>query len=274
MSHNLFCCSMLSCARIWAFLEQIDAAEAARCRSERCPRCGDRLHSARYPRKPHALAPALRDDVRRFNFCCDGCRCRTTPPSVRFFGRRFRVAPVFLAASLLVLTGSAPVATISRMSDIPEITLRRWRRWWRETFPATAAWRWKRGELAVPPDEPPLVVLVRSMRGRSPRSRLLRSLAWLMPWTGHCGIGDGRVHSATASLCRQSVSGGTLDGRRYRNGAHLKPRTDRGNAASAAGSISIRRRGSCRCGRRCSASASRARQSGKGPRPGSCSPST
>lgn len=193
MSHNSFPGSMLSCARTWALLEKIDAAEAARSRSEGCEHCPGRLHSARYPRKPHALAPALRDGVRRFSFCCDSCRCRTTPPSVRFFGRRFRVAPMFLAASLLVLIGSAPLATASRMWGIPEVTLRRWRRWWREVFPATAAWRWKRGELAVPPDEPPLVVLVRLMRGRSPRSRLLRSLIWLMPWTGSCRIGDGRV---------------------------------------------------------------------------------
>ena len=77
---------------------------------------GDRLRSATYPRKPHALAPALRDNVRRFSFCCAGVsRLRTTPPSVRFFGRRFSVAPVFLAASLLILSGSAPVETASRI---------------------------------------------------------------------------------------------------------------------------------------------------------------
>lgn len=106
------------------------------------------------------------------------------------------MAPVFLAASLLVLTGSAPLATASRIWGIPEVTLRRWRRWWREVFPATAAWRWKRGELAAESDDPTLVVLVRSMRGWSERSRLLRSLVWLMPWTGHCGIGDGRTRPA------------------------------------------------------------------------------
>ena len=196
MSHNSFPGSMLSCASTWALLEQIDAAEAERCRSEGCEHCGGRLHGARYPRKPHALAPALRDDVRRFSFCCAVCRRRTTPPSVRFFGRRFRVAPVFLAASLLILSGSAPLATASWMSGIPEVTLRRWRRWWREGFPATAAWRCRRGELAVPPDEPPLVVLARSIRGRSERFRLLRSLVWLMPWTGHCGIDEGRAPPA------------------------------------------------------------------------------
>ena len=196
MSHNPFPGATLSCARIWALLERVDAAEADRCRSERCPRCGERLHSATYPRKPHALAPALRDNVRRFSFCCALCRGRTTPPSVRFFGRRFRVAPVFLAASLLILGGSAPVETASRMWGIPAVTLRRWRRWWREGFPATAAWRCRRGELACPPDEPPPVFLARSVRGRSERAKLLRSLVWLMPWTGHCGIGDGRTRPA------------------------------------------------------------------------------
>ena len=196
MSHIPFPGSTLSCARIWALLEQIDAAEAARSRSEGCEHCPGRLHSATYPRKPHALAPGLREDVRRHSFCCAACRLRKTPPSVRFFGRRYRVAPVFLAACLTVLGGSAPVETASRIWGIPAVTLRRWRLWWQADFPATAAWRCRRGELAVPPDEPPPVFLAGSIRGRSERSRLLRSLVWLMPWTGHCGIGDGRTRPA------------------------------------------------------------------------------
>lgn len=196
MSHIPFPGSTLSCARIWALLEKIDAAEAARCRSEGCERCPGRLHGATYPRKPHALAHALRDGVRRFSFRCAACRGRTTPPSVRFFDRRYGVAPVFLAACLTVLSGSAPVETASRIWGIPAVTLRRWRRWWQADFPATEAWRRGRGELACPPGEPPPVFLAGSIRGRSERSRPLRSLVWLMPWTGHCGIGDGRARPA------------------------------------------------------------------------------
>ena len=52
-------------------------------------------------------------------------------------------------------------------------TLRRWRRWWQETFPQTRPWRWKRGELAVAPDEALLVVLLASVRGRSVRALTL-----------------------------------------------------------------------------------------------------
>ena len=105
MSHRLFQGSIFSNARVWAFLKQVDEAEAARCRSTGCGHCGAVLHSATYPRKPHGLAPELREDARRFSFCCADCRRRVKPPSVRFFGRRFRVAPLFVVVSALALTG-------------------------------------------------------------------------------------------------------------------------------------------------------------------------
>ena len=72
MSHKRFRHSILSDARVWDFLKQVDAAEAQACREAGCPRCGSALHSATYPRKPHGLAAALRDDVRRFSLCCSG----------------------------------------------------------------------------------------------------------------------------------------------------------------------------------------------------------
>ena len=86
MSHKLFRHSILSNARVWDFLKQVDAAEAQACRAAGCPRCGGALHSATYPRKPHGLAADLRDDVRRFSLCCSVCRRRVKPASVRFFG--------------------------------------------------------------------------------------------------------------------------------------------------------------------------------------------
>jgi len=196
MSHKLFRHSILSDARVWVFLERVDEAEAEVCREAGCPRCGGALHSARYPRKPHGLAAGLRDDVRRFSFCCAACRRRATPPSVRFFGRRFRVAPLFLLVSALVVGGGARLEPIGRQWGIPTLTLRRWRRWWHETFPATPMWRLQRGALAAPSEVPPLLWLLRSIRGHSFRSRLLRSLVWLMPWTGFCAFGAGSGRSA------------------------------------------------------------------------------
>ena len=118
------------------------------------------------------------------------------PPPARFFGRRFRVAPLFVMVSALVSSGGARVEAISGKRGVPVITLRRWRQWWRETFAQTRAWRWKRGELVVPPGEVALRCVLRRIRGRSLRSRLLRSLMWLLPWTGLCALGAGRVPSA------------------------------------------------------------------------------
>ena len=125
-----------------------------------------------------------------------------TPPSARFFGRRFRVAPLFVMVNALMLAGGAGVEALACKWGIPVRTVRRWRRWWRESFPATRAWRWKRGELAVPGGEAPLVCVLRAMRGRSLRSRLLRSLIWLLPWTGFCALADGRSPSAESGSSR------------------------------------------------------------------------
>ena len=145
MSHKLFRHSILSDARVWDFLKQVDAAEAQRCREAGCPRCGSALHSATYPRKPHGLAAALRDDVRRFSLCCSVCRRRVKPGSVRFFGRRFYVGALFVVVSALAVAGGVRLQTIARRWGIPSSTLKRWRRWWLEVFPLTRQWQAKRG---------------------------------------------------------------------------------------------------------------------------------
>ena len=88
MSHRLFLHSIFSNSRVWAFLKQVDEAEAARWRSAGCPHCGAALHSATYPRKPHGLAPELRADARRCSLCCwsypDSVdRLGLSPPALR-----------------------------------------------------------------------------------------------------------------------------------------------------------------------------------------------
>ena len=196
MSHKLFRHSILSNARVWDFLKQVDATEAQACRAAGCPRCGGALHSATYPRKPHGLAADLRDDVRRFSLCCSLCRRRVKPASVRFFGRRFYVGALFVVVSALAVTGGVRLPTIARRWGIAASTLKRWRRWWLEAFPLTRQWQEKRGELAAPPEEPALRWVVRIMRGRGLRSRLLRTLVWLMPWTGFCALGAGAASPA------------------------------------------------------------------------------
>ena len=78
-------------ARLYLALLQLDRVIAAEVEQAGCC-CGGALHSARYPRKPRGVTAELLppDYHRRLSFCCarDGCRRRTTPPSVRFLGRR------------------------------------------------------------------------------------------------------------------------------------------------------------------------------------------
>ena len=65
MSHKLFRHSMLSNGRVWAFLKQVDAAEAEACRAAGCPRCGGELQglpgSALSEESRDARTPLYRD---------------------------------------------------------------------------------------------------------------------------------------------------------------------------------------------------------------------
>ncbi|MDE0228886.1 MAG: hypothetical protein OYL41_08890 [Acidobacteriota bacterium] len=196
MSHNLFSGPNFSNARVWALLEHLDKAEAEATREEGCPHCGDILHSATYPRKPHGLTAELRGGARRFSFCCAMCRRRTTPASVRFFGRRWRAAPLFALLGALVSSPKARLGAISRRWGIAFSTLKRWRQWWLGTLRRTPLWRTRGGSLAVPAEESPLRWLLKRIRGWRFRPRLLRSLIWLKPWTEPCALRGGPVLSA------------------------------------------------------------------------------
>ena len=87
------CHELLCDAKLYFHLLRIDRDLAAAERAKGCPACGGRLDVADYPRKPRGGAAELPDEYgRRFSFCCDACRRRVTPPSVRYFGRRVYMA--------------------------------------------------------------------------------------------------------------------------------------------------------------------------------------
>ena len=138
-------------ASFYSALLRIDLDLAAATRALGC-RCGGRLHSARYPRKPRGGPEDLGSEhERRLSFCCaeDGCRSRSTPPSVRFLGRR-----VYFCVVVLLLTVMCHGVTERRAAALREElgvnrrTLERWRTWWREAFVASAFWRTVRGRFA------------------------------------------------------------------------------------------------------------------------------
>ena len=128
----------------WFTLFQLDRHIADQIRSLGCPHCGAKLHVANYPRKPRGVPRDVLgpEYTQRLSFCCSLCHRRTTPPSVRFLGRK-----VYLGSIITLLSaGSHAVKPAQREAlldalDVPAQTLHRWRRWWAKHVPTSATWR-------------------------------------------------------------------------------------------------------------------------------------
>jgi hypothetical protein len=130
--------AVLADARFHEQLLVFDRDLSAAARAAGCGPCGGALHAAPFGRKPRGGPAGLSQDyARRFSFCCsvDGCRKRTTPPSLRFLGRKVYLATVVTLISAMLL-GTTP-ARLVRLSIVPGIdrrTLARWRAWWLSTL--------------------------------------------------------------------------------------------------------------------------------------------
>src|ERR1700759_1403831 len=132
--------AVLADAKFHEQLLVFDRDLAASARAARCWLCGGARHSASYDRKPRGCPGGIGQEYAKpFSFCCavDGCRKRTTPPSLRFLGRKVYLATVVTLIAAM-LHGTTP-ARLARLSVVPGIDRRpigRWRAWWRSTFTA------------------------------------------------------------------------------------------------------------------------------------------
>jgi hypothetical protein len=190
------CHALLSDARFYQLLFRMDQDLAAEVQAGGCRFCGGVLHSARYPRKPRGLRSVLDASYEtRLSFCCarDSCRRRSTPPSVRFLGRKVYLGTmvVLLTALQHGLTGKRRRELAERL-DIPPQTLSRWHRWWRAGFAASRCWRAERGQ-CLPPiaaEQLPGILLGR-FSGSTLFERLCQMLLFIAPvttaWSGSVG---------------------------------------------------------------------------------------
>jgi hypothetical protein len=158
------CHALLQDPIFFSSLFQIDLDFAKQTRAAGCP-CGGSLHSANYDRKPRGCAAAIEDDYAvRFSFCCDLCRKRSTPPSVRFLGRRVYLAVLVVLASIARLgMTSAQAAKLDRILGVPHRTAGRWNHWWRHAFDKTIFWQSSRSRFMPPvaTDQLPASLLAR-----------------------------------------------------------------------------------------------------------------
>lgn len=180
--------NLLRDEQLFSLLLRYDRDLAEDARRGGCPKCGGQLHRADYPRKPRG-GPVATDPQQdqRFSFCCceDGCRHRVTPPSLRFLGRRVYLSTVVILSQVLRSGASrARVSELEQMVGASARTLRRWRRWWQSTLPASRFWQTARGQLCdhLDPGELPHALLDRF--GGDARDRLHGLLRFLSPITG------------------------------------------------------------------------------------------
>lgn len=184
------CHAIVSATSFHALLWQIDLDLLAQAQAAGCPHCGGVLHRADYPRKPWGVDARIRGYYeRRLSLCCerDGCRCRVTPATVRFLGRRRYTAIMMVLLS--ALSHSVPPRRCERLRvalGVSRRTLTRWRAWWREAFVASAFWQTLRVHLGPTLGDGPLpAALLQVMPGANRRQSLLRVLLLLAPWSSN-----------------------------------------------------------------------------------------
>jgi hypothetical protein len=167
-------------------LTAIDRQIVERAAQERCRDCDGPLYRGDYPRKPRGglLAVLAEAFGRRFSLCCgrDGCRHRTTPPSVRYFGRKVYVGAVVVLASAVALAAASVSAGV-RATGVPARTTRRWLRWWRGPFTSTAPFVDLSARLVPAPDRRRLPVSLLQRLGGDGCAPVTKLLAWLAPVT-------------------------------------------------------------------------------------------
>jgi hypothetical protein len=178
--------NLLGDARLYVMLLECDADLAASARTAGCP-CGGVLHSARFARKPRGALAALPEGYdRRHSFCCaeDGCRERTTPPSLRFLGRK-----VYLGAVVVLVTAMKHGASDRRVAELRRAigasreTLARWRAWWTQVFASTPFWRTARALLSPPVLVAELPASLLDRFAGDEATRMVRLLDFIKPVT-------------------------------------------------------------------------------------------
>lgn len=182
------CQAVFDDASFYQSLFQLDQAIAADVQAAGCQYCGGRLHVADYPRKPRGVRSVLDESYQyRLSFCCavDGCRRRTTPPSVRFLGRKVYLGVIIVLVTALTdgLSSHHRRRLIDQLDLWPQ-TIARWQRWWREQVPMTRCWQALRPRF-VPPIEIRALpgALLGRLTGNDLTQRLRQLLTLIAPLT-------------------------------------------------------------------------------------------
>jgi hypothetical protein len=169
-------------------LVEVDRRTAEQVRRQPCRCCRGPLHAGHYGRKPRGLPAGLEaqwlpEFSVRWSLCCGHCRRRTTPPSVRFLGRKVYVGFVVFLAVLRGLRGRGAEGTDDAIGRVPRRTVRRWAGWWSRGFADHPFWRAEGGRFAEPVARERLPgSLLERFRGTA-AAKLVSALCFVAPIT-------------------------------------------------------------------------------------------
>jgi hypothetical protein len=176
------CHALLQTPQFFSLLVQMDGDLATLMHGAPCRWCGDVLHRANYPRKPRACPEEVLGDFEsRFSFCCNLCRKRSTPESVRFLGRRVYVALAVVVLPQRRTTLSADAVRLCDSLNVPPRTIARWRQWWSQLFVTTSLWAAACARFMPPVDISQLPTSLIERFTGTLHSRALHLLAFLRP---------------------------------------------------------------------------------------------
>lgn len=203
--------TLLGDSSFFSLLLQFDEDFAAQARQAGCA-CGGVVHSARYRRKPRGGPEGLGPEhAVRASFCCavEGCRRRLTPPSLRFLGRK-----VFFGVLVLLLPVLMEGPTPQRLSRLQERyavslrTLRRWRRWWQQSVPASRFFVAARGGFARPvaTEALPGALFLAFATLQTAQERVVAILRWLLPLSSGSSPQEQRAFCGPLATRRRCVS--------------------------------------------------------------------
>ncbi len=140
---------ILKRGNFFKLLEMYDFKIAQAAKAGMCPYCGGKLNCGNYPRKSRGIMGW----DKRHSFDCSRCRRRTTPPSVRFLGRRVYAGVVVVLIGAMMHGASAGRAQIlAEKLKIDRRTVQRWLIWWREVFMESGFWKGARSRFMPPVD--------------------------------------------------------------------------------------------------------------------------
>jgi hypothetical protein len=119
----------------------------------------------------------------RWSLCCGHCRRRTTPPSVRFLGRKVYVGFVVFLAVLRGLLGRGTEGADDASGRVPRRTVRRWAGWWSRGFADHSFWRAESGRFAEPVARERLPASLLERFSGTLAAKLVRALCFVAPIT-------------------------------------------------------------------------------------------